>query len=65
MGNWKFVWKYDSATRKETGRVTFEDIENEIRDTERELVKMLDELTGNDADMAGIAELKKFFGGDF
>ena len=44
---------------------TFEDIENEIRDTERELVKMLDELTGNDADMAGIAELKKFFGGDF
>ncbi len=44
---------------------TFEDIENEIRDTERELAKMLDELTGNDADMAGIAELKKFFGGDF
>lgn len=44
---------------------TFEDIESEIQSTENELVSMLDELTGTDSDMLGIAELKKFFGGDF
>lgn len=44
---------------------TFEDIENEIRSTEKKLAEMLDELIGTDTDMEGIAELKKFFGGDF
>lgn len=44
---------------------TFEDIENEIRNAEKKLAEMLDELTGTDTDMEGIAELKKFFGGDF
>lgn len=44
---------------------TFADIENEIINTEKELSMMLDELKGSGTDMLGMAELKKFFGGDF
>lgn len=44
---------------------TFADIENEIISTEKELSMMLCELTGSETDLAGIEELKKFFGGDF
>ena len=44
---------------------TFADIENEIINTEKELSMMLDELKGSETDMLGMAELKKFFGGDF
>lgn len=43
---------------------TFEDIEKEIRDTENELSKMMDDLTGSESDMAGIRELKQLLGGD-
>ena len=43
---------------------TYEDIENEITKTQNELIKMLDELTGSDTDMAGIMEFKKLLGGE-
>ncbi len=43
---------------------TFEDVEEEIKETEHSLVGMLDELTGNEFDMKGIEEFKKLLGGD-
>ena len=43
---------------------TCEEIENQIRETEQELNAMLDDLTGNEFDMKGIAELKKLLGGE-
>ena len=43
---------------------TYEDIENEIAKTQNELIKILDELTGSDTDMAGIMEFKKLLGGE-
>ncbi len=42
---------------------TISDIEDEIAETERQLSTMIDELTGNDADLAGLAELKNLLGG--
>lgn len=42
---------------------TFEDIESQIQDTEKQLSSMIDELTGNAYDMAGLAELRKLLGG--
>lgn len=59
----QFEKKVEELTKKYQD--TFEDIEREIKKTESELSKMMDELTGSDVDMAAIAELKKFFGGDF
>ena len=50
----KLAVKYDS---------TFEDVETQIRTTERELSGMLAQLTGNDFDMQGLAELRKMLGG--
>ena len=44
--------------------VTMNDLEGEIRDTEESLSSMLSELTGTDADMAGIRELQKLLGGE-
>lgn len=44
---------------------TYEDIESEIRKTEDSLSQMLGELTGSEADLAGIAELRKLLGGEF
>lgn len=43
---------------------TFNDIEEEIRETESQLSAMLSELTGSEADMEGIRELQKLLGGD-
>jgi type I restriction enzyme M protein len=43
---------------------TFADIENEIQATESELCGMMSQLTGSEADMAGIRELQKLFGGE-
>ena len=40
------------------------DLENEIQSTELELCESLAQLTGNDADMQGIAELISLFGGE-
>ena len=43
---------------------TFSDVENEIKVTEAELSSMLDQLTGNDADMQGLAGLKTLLEGE-
>ena len=42
---------------------TFADVEDQIKDTEKELSGMIDLLTGSEFDMAGLAELKKMLGG--
>ena len=41
---------------------TFAEVEEEIADTERSLISLLDDLTGNEFDMMGLAELKKCWG---
>ena len=43
--------------------VTMSDLEKEIRETEKSLSAMLNDLTGTEADMAGIRELQKLLGG--
>ena len=43
---------------------TFSDLEQEIEATEHELVLLLDELTGSEFDMRGLAEFKKLIGGE-
>jgi len=43
---------------------TYADVANEIKTTEQSLGAMLDELTGNEYDMQGLAELKKLLQGD-
>lgn len=42
---------------------TFSDVEKEIAETEQILTEMLDQLTGNEADMKGLNELKSLLGG--
>ncbi len=44
--------------------VVLGDIEKEIRETEAELCAMLGDLTGSEADMAGIRELQRLLGGE-
>jgi len=39
--------------------VTYSQVANDIKNTEQELAEMLGELTGNEFDMQGLAELKK------
>ena len=43
--------------------VTFESVESEINKVENELSAMIDDLTGSEFDMVGLAELKKLLGG--
>jgi len=43
---------------------TYADVANEIKTTEQHLATMLDELTGNEYDMQGLAELKTLLQGD-
>lgn len=43
---------------------TLHDIEEEIEETERELIRMTDKLTGNEFDMMGLASLKALLGGE-
>ena len=43
--------------------VTLNELEEDIEKTEREFCAMLDDLTGSEFDMKGIAELKKLLGG--
>ena len=43
---------------------TLTDINNQINTTEKELIKMLDELTGEDYDMKGINDFKSTLGGE-
>lgn len=42
---------------------TLSDLDREIRSTEKELISLLDELTGSEYDMKGIEELKILLGG--
>ncbi len=42
---------------------TLIDLENQIQETEKELIGYLDQLTGSEMDMKGIEELKKLLGG--
>lgn len=42
---------------------TFDQVENDIRNTEKDLSDMINMLTGNEFDLKGITELKKMFGG--
>lgn len=43
---------------------TYSDVCNQIAEEENELAAMLGQLTGNEHDMAGIAELRKLLGGE-
>ena len=43
---------------------TLVDLDDDIRETETAFVAMLDDLTGNDYDMQGIAELRMLLGGE-
>lgn len=43
---------------------TFEEIEEEISSTEKELSNMISYLTGNEFDMKGLDELRKMLGGE-
>ena len=43
---------------------TYADVCNQIAESERELASMIGQLTGNEADMAGLAELQSLLGGE-
>lgn len=43
---------------------TYSDVCSQISEAERELAFILDQLTGNEFDMAGVAELRKLLGGE-
>ena len=58
----EFTGKLDALCKKY--ETTFDDVEKEIADTERALCSMLDDLTGSEFDMKGIAEFKKLLGGE-
>ena len=58
----KLKSRVDSLVQKYSD--TFENIENEIDKVEKELVDMLSDLSGDESDMAGIAELSKILGGE-
>lgn len=56
-----FVTKLEKlATKYET---TFEGVEAQIHDTEAQLSSMIEQLTGSEYDMEGLAELRKMLGG--
>lgn len=42
--------------------ITFAEVENDISKTEKELSAMINDLTGDESDMKGLAELKKLLG---
>ena len=58
----EFVSKIDYLAKKY--ETTFEQVEKEIAETEQSLCFMIDELCGNEFDMAGLAKLKKMLGGE-
>ncbi len=43
---------------------TLSEVENQIEDTEKDLSRMLDMLTGDEFDLQGLTELKKMLGGN-
>lgn len=44
--------------------VTLSDLDRDINETSNELIKMIDELVGNEFDIKGLQELKKLLGGE-
>lgn len=58
----EFISKLEALCKKY--ETTLSDIEQQIKETEKQLNDMLDELTGNEFDMKGIQELKKLLGGE-
>ena len=58
----ELVSKIDDLAKKY--ETTFEQVEKEIAETEQSLCSMIDELCGNEFDLAGLAELKKMLGGE-
>ncbi len=42
---------------------TFSEVDDQIAETEKDLVSMIDKLSGNEFDMKGLSELKKMLGG--
>lgn len=57
-----FVSKLEALAKKY--ETTFFEVEEEIRNVESDLAGMLEQLTGNDYDMQGLAEFKKLLGGE-
>ena len=43
---------------------TLKDVDNEIYEVEKELSKMIDELTGSEFDMKGLEDFKSLINGD-
>lgn len=58
----ELVSKIDYLAKKY--EITFEQVEKEIAETEESLCSMIDDLCGNEFDLAGLAELKKMLGGE-
>lgn len=46
-------------------KTSIKDLEKDLQDTKKELIKYMDELTGDEYDMKGIEELKKMLGEGF
>jgi len=44
--------------------ITYADVANDIKNTEQALAGLVDELTGNEFDMEGLAEFKTFLQGE-
>ena len=44
--------------------VTYYEIEKQIKETEKQLCDMIDELEGDEFDMKGLKEFKKLLGGE-
>lgn len=58
----EFISKLETLAKKY--ETTFFEVEEEIHSVESSLTGMLDQLTGNDYDMKGLAEFKKLLGGE-
>lgn len=56
-----FISRLEAICKKY--ETTFAEMEEEIADTERSLISLLDDLTGSEFDMMGIAEFKKLLRG--
>lgn len=57
----KFIAKLTKLCHKYD--CTFADVESQIKDTEKSLTNLIDELSGNEFDMQGLTELKALLGG--
>ena len=57
-----FETKLENLSKKY--ETTIPDLEKEIKETEKELLSLLDQLTGTEEDMKGIEEFKKILGGN-